>query len=521
MSSIEKLYQRNNYIIVEDKVIGMMNIGNAEILQIADSVAREKGLARDIVLSSMEQAIQVAGKRKYGHEHDIRAEIARNNGEVKLYRVLQVVENLEDNFTQILLADAQKIEPAIELGAEITESLPPIDLGRVAAQSAKQVIVQKVREAEREKQYEEFKGRVGEIINGIVKRIEFGNVIVELGNRAEAIIQREDSIRGELFKVNDRVKAYIKEVRRENRAPQILLSRAHEQMLVKLLEIEVPEVYDGVIVVKAVARDPGSKAKIAVHAPDHSTDPVGSCVGMRGSRIKAITEELAGEKIDVIEWSSDITQYVTRALSPADVSRVILNEETHKIEAIVAQDQLSLAIGRRGQNIRLAAKITGWNIDVMDEDQASKRRSEEFNSTSESFMAVLDVEETLAQLLTAEGFRNVEQLANIDAASIAEIDGVDEDIAAELHKRAVEFVEKRDGEIIAKLEQLGVEQELLDLLPVNAEAFLKLAEYGVKTLEDLGEIDVREFKALIPDSALSDEQIALLIAMGQEQEQEK
>ena len=495
----------------------MMNIGNEEILQIADAVAREKGLARDIVLSSMEQAIQVAGKRKYGHEHNIRAEIARKNGEVKLYRVLQVVEEVEDTFTQILLKDALKLQEGVQVGDEITELLPPIDLGRVAAQTAKQVIVQRVREAEREKQYEEFKGRVGEIINGIVKRVEFGNIIVELGNRAEAILKREDSIRGELFKVNDRIKAYIKEVRRDNRAPQILLSRAHETMLIRLLEIEVPEVYDGAIVVKAVARDPGSKAKIAVHAPDRSIDPVGSCVGMRGSRIKAITEELAGEKIDVIEWSSDITQYATRALAPAEVSRVIIDEEAHRIEAIVAQDQLSLAIGRRGQNIRLAAKIVGWNIDVMDEDQASKRRSEEFNTTSETFMSVLDVEETLAQLLTAEGFRNVEQVASVDVTAIAEIDGLDEDIASELHKRAVDYIEKRDAEIIQKLEQLGVEQELLDVLPVNAEAFLKLAEYGVKTLEDLGEIDIREFKALIPDSALSDEQIELLITMGKEQ----
>ncbi len=495
----------------------MMNIGNEEILQIADSVAREKGLARDIVLNSMEQAIQVAGKRKYGQEHDIRAEIIRKNGEVRLYRVLKVVEDVEDTFTQILLKDAQKIQEDIEIGGEITELLPPIDLGRVAAQTAKQVIVQRVREAEREKQYEEFKGRVGEIINGIVKRIEFGNVIVELGNRAEAILQREDSIRGELFKVNDRIKAYIREVRRENRAPQILLSRAHEDMLIKLLEIEVPEVYDGAIIVKAIARDPGSKAKIAVQAPDRSIDPVGSCVGMRGSRIKAITEELAGEKIDVIEWHSDLSVYVTRALAPAEVSRVIIDEESHRIEAIVAQDQLSLAIGRRGQNIRLAAKITGWNIDVMDEDQASKRRSEEFNNTTEIFMSVLDVEETLAQLLTAEGFRNVEQLASVDVSEIAEIEGLDEEIASELHNRAVAYIEARDSEIINKLEKLGVAQELLDVLPVNAEAFLKLAEYGVKTLEDLGEIDIREFKALIPDSALSDEQIELLIAMGKEQ----
>lgn len=492
----------------------MINIANEEILQIAEAVAREKGLSRDTVLSSMEHAIQIAGKHKYGHEHDIRAEIARKNGEVKLYRVMHVVEQVEDPFTQISLKDAKVSKPDAEIGEELYEQLPPIDLGRVAAQTAKQVIVQKVREAEKDKQYEDFKNRVGEIISGIVKRTEFGNVVIELGSRAEAILRREEMIRGEIFKVGDRIKAYVKEVLRDNKAPQIVLSRANNGMLMKLMELEVPEIYDGTIVIKAIARDPGSKAKVAVHSNDRNLDPVGSCVGVRGSRIKAMMEEIAGEKIDVIQWNHDVAQYIINALAPASVNRVIIDEESHRVEVIVAPDQLSLAIGRRGQNVRLAAKLTGWDIDVMDDDQASKRRSEEFNATTEAFMNALDVEETLAQLLTVEGFRTIEQLAGAPVEALAAINGFDADLAAELHKRAFEYVQERDAAIIVQLEALGVEQELLDILPVNAESVLKLAEYGIKTVEDLGELSVKEFKTLIPNSGLVDEEIAVLINMG-------
>ncbi|MGV2432652.1 MAG UNVERIFIED_CONTAM: transcription termination factor NusA [Rickettsiaceae bacterium] len=495
----------------------MMNVGNSEILQIADAVGREKGIPAATIIIAMEQAIQVAGRRKYGHEHNIRAEINRKTGEVKLYRVLEIVEEVENSFTQIALKDALENDPENKLGGEILELLPPIDLGRVAAQTAKQVIVQKVKEAEYEKQYNEFKSRVGEIVSGIVKRVESGNVIVDLG-RAEAVMRREDSIKTEIFKVNDRIKAYVKQVSREAKGHQISLSRADDQMLVKLFELEVPEIYEGNIKITAVARDPGSKAKVVVFANDSSLDPVGSCVGMKGSRIKAITNELNGEKIDVIPWSNDLAQFIINSLTPASISKVIIDEDKKRVEIIVPLDQLSIAIGRRGQNVRLASRITGWSIDILTEEQESKRRTDEFNTAASLMISALDVEEVMGQLLAAEGFNNIEQIATTDISVLANIEGFDENLAADLQKRAINYVEAKNADVIAKLETLGVEQELLDALMLSAENFLKLAEYGVKTLEDLGEISVQEFKALIPDSGMSDADIDNIIKAARTEE---
>jgi len=496
----------------------MINVGNAEILQIVDSVSREKGISKEHLFTTMEQAVQVAGRKKYGHDHNIKAEISRKNGEIKLYRVLEVVEELENHFTQILLEDALIKNSEAKIGDEVYDLLPPIDLGRVSAQNAKQVIVQRVGEAEREKQYHDFKDRVGEILNGVVKRVEFGNIIVDLGGRAEAIVRKDQTIKGENYKINDRIKAYVQDVRLEPKGPQIFLSRTDERMLAKLFELEVPEIYDGVIEIKAVARDPGSKAKIAVYATDSSVDPVGSCVGVRGNRVRAVTAELGGEKIDVILWSKNLAQFVISSMSPATISKIVLDEDKGRVEIVVPTDQLSIAIGRRGQNVRLASKLTCWSIDVMTDEQESKRRTDEFNSTTELFMTVLDVEEVIAQLLSVEGFATIEQIASADVATLTSIEGFEEELAVEIKNRAVNYINQKNDEIIEKLEQLGVEQELIDVLELAPDQLLTLAEYGIKTIEDLGEMTVEEFRSLVPNSNQTQEDIELLIktARGEE-----
>ncbi len=497
----------------------MINVGNSEILQIIEAVSREKGIPKEHLIATMEQAVQVAGRRKYGHEHNIKAEISRKSGDIKLYRVLKVAENPEDYFTEISLEDAKEKKVDAVIGDEIYELLPPIDLGRVAAQSAKQVIVQRVSEAEREKQYQDFKDRIGEILNGVVKRVEFGNVVVDLG-RAEAIIKKDQLIKGENFKINDRVKAYVQDVRLESKGPQIFLSRTDDNMLAKLFELEVPEIYDNVIEIKGIVRDPGSKAKIAVYATDSSVDPVGSCVGIRGNRVKAITNELAGEKVDIILWTNNVAQFVINAMAPAEIAKIVIDEDKNRVEVVVPNEQLSIAIGRRGQNVRLASRLTGWSIDVMTEEQESKRRTDEFNFTTDLFVKALDVEEVIAQLLSVEGFSTMEQIATADIDTLSSIEGFDEALATELQSRAINYVNAKNEEIVVKLEQLGVEQELIDVLDLQPDNILKLAEYGIKTIEDLGEMTVVEFKALVPNSNLSDQDIELLIqtARGQDQE---
>ncbi|MBZ5762974.1 MULTISPECIES: transcription termination factor NusA [Rhizobium] len=454
-----------------------------ELLQIADAVAREKVIDREIVLAAMADAIQKAARSRYGSESNIRADINPKTGEIRLQRLLEVVEVAEDYAIQIPLELARDRNPDAALGDFIADPLPPMDFGRIAAQSAKQVIVQKVREAERDRQYDEFKERVGEIINGTVKRVEYGNVIVDLG-RGEGIIRRDEMIPRENFRYGDRVRAFVYDVRREQRGPQIFLSRTHPQFMVKLFTMEVPEIYDGIIQVKSVARDPGSRAKIAVISNDSSIDPVGACVGMRGSRVQAVVAELQGEKIDIIPWSQEPATFVVNALQPAEVTKVVLDEDAERIEVVVPDEQLSLAIGRRGQNVRLASQLTGWDIDIMTEAEESERRQKEFNERTTLFMDALDVDEMVGQVLASEGFAQVEELAFVDLEEIASIDGFDEETAQEIQQRAREFIERNEAEMDEKRKALGVADELLQINGMTAQMMVALGEDGIKTLED-------------------------------------
>ncbi|MCL2385853.1 MAG: transcription termination factor NusA, partial [Alphaproteobacteria bacterium] len=400
-----------------------------ELLQIADAVAREKSIDRQIVLTSMEDAISKAARSRYGQETEVRTEINPKTGEIRFSRLLLVVDQIENDATQISVAEARKKNPAAQVGDWIAETLPPFDFGRIAAQSAKQVIVQKVREAERDRQYQEYKDRIGDIVNGVVKRVEYGNVIIDLG-RGEATIRRDELIPREVFRPGDRARAYVYDVRREQRGPQIFLSRTHPQFMAKLFRQEVPEIYDGVIEVKEVARDPGSRAKIAVVSRDASIDPVGACVGMRGSRVQAVVTELQGEKVDIIPWSPDPATFIVNALQPAEVVKVVLDEDSSRIEVVVPDDQLSLAIGRRGQNVRLASQLTHWDIDILTEAEESERRQKEFAERTNIFMKALNVDEVVGQLLASEGFRSVEELAFVEPVEIAAIEGFDETTAS-------------------------------------------------------------------------------------------
>jgi transcription termination/antitermination protein NusA len=474
-----------------------------ELLHVADAVAREKGIDRDEVLTAMEQAIQKAGRSKYGHELDIRAEINRNTGEIHLFRYREVAELVENDATQIDLKGAARIDPKYKVGDFIIDPLPPIDFGRIAAQTAKQVIVQKVREAERERQFKEYKDRVGEIVNGLVKRVEFGNVMVDLG-RAEAVLRREELIPRENFHQGDRVRAYIYDVRQEVRGPQIFLSRTHPQFMAKLFAQEVPEIYDNIIEIKAVARDPGSRAKIAVVSKDSSIDPVGACVGMRGSRVQAVVAELQGEKIDIIPWSPDPATFVVNALAPAEVSKVVLDEEAGSLEVIVPDDQLSLAIGRRGQNVRLASHLTGWHIDILTESEESERRQQEFKSRSQLFIDALDVDDVVAHLLVTEGFSTVEEVAFVPLDDLTGIEGFDEEVANELRDRARAWLEKRDAELTQKWHELGVEEGLAEIEGMTPTILVKLGEKGIKTLDDLGDLASDELREMLPEQKLSE-----------------
>lgn len=487
-----------------------INIGNTEILQIADAVAREKGIQKDSVIEAMEQAIQVAGRRKYGYDHNIRAEIDRRSGEIKLFRELDVVHPVENTTTQISLADALALDPEIKLGGIILDPLPPIDLGRVAAQTAKQVLVQKVRDAERDRQFEDFKDRTGEIVNGIIKKIEYGNVTIDLG-RTEAVLRRDAIIRNEMLRLNDRVRAYVEDVRREAKGPQIFLSRTHPTFLAKLFAQEVPEVYDGVIEIKSVAREPGSRAKMAVFSHDHNIDPVGACVGVRGARVQAVITELQGEKIDIITWSADPATFVVNALAPAEITKVVIDEEKHRIEVVVAEDQLSLAIGRRGQNVRLASQLTSWNIDVLTEDVESKRRIDEFNALTSLFVEALDVEDVLAQLLATEGFTSLEEIAFVPTEELASIEGFDEGIADELRQRARTYLETKSAALADKWQKLGMEEGISTLPHITTEIMLKLGDGGLKTLNDIGDLSRDEFIEIVPASGLKDGEIDEMI----------
>ena len=483
-----------------------------EMLQVADTVAREKGIEREEVLEAMEQAIQKAGRAKYGHEHDIRAQIDRDTGEIQLLRYRQVADPVDNEATQISLLEAQAKNPDAQVGDFITDPLPPIDFGRIAAQTAKQVIVQRVREAERKRQYNEYKDRVGEIVNGLVKRVEFGNVTVDLG-RAEAILRRDECIPREAFKTSDRVRAYIYDVREETRGPQIFLSRTHPQFMAKLFAQEVPEIYDGIIEIKAVARDPGSRAKIAVLSNDSSIDPVGACVGMRGSRVQAVVAELQGEKIDIIPWSPDPATFVVNALAPAEVTKVVLDEEARRIEVVVPDDQLSLAIGRRGQNVRLASMLTGWAIDILTEAEESERRQDEFKSRSALFVEALDVDDVIAGLLVTEGFIKVEDVALVPVEELASIEGFDETVASELKTRAQSWLEAEAEKQTQRYHELGVSDELAAVDGLNPAMLVKLGEKNVKTLDDLADLASDELIEIVGKDAL-DEAAANSIIMA-------
>src|ERR671919_2663051 len=433
-----------------------------ELLQIADAVAREKSIDRSIVITAMEDAIAKAARSRYGAETDVHAEINPKTGELRLARHLLVVDAVDNPANQINLDGARRHNPAAQVGDTIADALPPLEYGRIAAQSAKQVIVKKVREPERDRQYQEYKDRIGDVVNGIVKRVEYGSVVVDLG-RGEAIVRRDEMLPREVFRNGDRIRAYIYDVRREPRGPQIFLSRTHPQFTAKLFAQEVPEIYDGIVEVKAVARDPGSRAKIAVISRDSSVDPVGACVGMRGSRVQAVVNELQGEKIDIIPWSHDIATFVVNALAPAEVAKVVLDEERERIEVVVPDQQLSLAIGRRGQNVRLASQLTGWDIDILTEQEESERRQAEFENRTRMFMDALNVDEMVGQLLASEGFNSVEELAFVDQDEIASIDGFDEDTATEIQARAKDYLDKIEREHDSRRKELGVADELREI----------------------------------------------------------
>jgi N utilization substance protein A len=474
-----------------------------ELLQIADAVAREKSIDREIVIEAIEEAIQKGARARYGAEHDIRVNIDQKTGEVAIKRVITVVADdanygtvvgedglevpAEEPVGILRLSDAKRTDKNAVIGQIYEEVLPPFEFGRVQTQMARQVVTGKVREAERERQFEEFKDRVGEIVNGVVKRVEYGNIVVDLG-RGEGIARRDQSIPRENFNIGDRIRCYIYDVRRETKGPQILLSRAHGGFMAKLFAQEVPEVYDGVIEIRAVARDPGSRAKMAVVSNDSSIDPVGACVGMRGSRVQAVVAELQGEKIDIIQWSPDEATFIVNALAPAEVSKVVMDEEDERVEVVVPDEQLSLAIGRRGQNVRLASQLTGWQIDIMTESQESERRQREFSERTQLFQEALDVDEVIAQLLVTEGFATVEDVAYVDVSEIASIEGFDEDTGAEIQARATDFLDKISAEFDAKRTELGVEDGLLEIEGVTLPIAVALGEGGVKTVEDLADL---------------------------------
>ena len=489
-----------------------------EIVLVADTVAREKNIDREDVFTAMEVAIQKGARSKYGMEHDIRAKIDRKTGAISLARYREVVADdavIENEAAQITLSRAKDYKADAEIGEFLIDQLPPIDFGRIAAQTAKQVIVQKVREAERNKQFEEYKEKIGTIVNGTVKRNEFGNLVLDIG-KTEAILRRDEIIPREKFKNGDRIRAYVLDVRRENRGPQIFLSRTCPEFLAKLFTQEVPEIYDGIVKIMGVARDPGSKAKIAVKADDVTVDAVGACVGLRGIRVQAVVTELQGEKIDIVPYSEDKAQYIVSALAPAEVTKVVLDEENNRIEAVVPQDQFSAAIGRRGQNVKLASQLLGCDIDVLTEEQEQERRNNENKVRLQRFIEALDVDEMIAHLLVAEGFSTVDEIALVDLSELAEIEGFDEDVAKELQSRAKEFVAKRDKEFADKSKSLGIDEKLSEINGLDQDMIITLAEKGVKTVDDLGDLASDELMEMLGENVLSEVEANKIIMQARE-----
>ncbi|MBR1605934.1 MAG: transcription termination/antitermination protein NusA [Alphaproteobacteria bacterium] len=497
------------------------NMPRPEIVLVADTVAREKNIDKEDVFVAMEIAIQKAARSKYGFEHDIRAVIDRKTGAINLSRYREIVDEIteEDDEAQaskILLKDAKAYKKDAKVGDFIIDVLPPIDFGRIAAQTAKQVIMQKVRDAERNKQFEEYQEKIGTIVNGTVKRVDYGNVVLDIG-KAEAILRRDEIIPREKFKNGDRVRAYVLDVRRENKGPQIFLSRTCPEFMAKLFTQEVPEIYDGVVKIMGVARDPGSKAKLAVKANDMTVDAVGACVGLRGIRVQAVVTELQGEKIDIVPYSEDKAQYIVSALAPAEVTKVVLDEENGRIEVVVPEEQFSIAIGRRGQNVKLASQLLGADIDVLTEEQEQERRSNENKVRSQRFIEALDVDEMIAHLLIAEGFTTVDEVAMVELSELASIEGFDEDVATELQARAKAFVEKRNAEFVKQSQDLGIDEQLKTIEGLDQDMILTLANKGVKTLEDLADLAADELIESLGKDVLSETEANAVIMNARRQ----
>ena len=478
----------------------MVSANKIEILRIAETVAQEKMIDKTIVIAALEEAIAKAAKSNYGEENEVVVEIDQENGNISISRKMLVVEEIKNKFLEINLKSAKKINGAAQIGDELLDPLPPLDFGRIAAQSAKQVINSKVREAERERQFNEYKDRVGEIVNGIVKRTEFGNIILDLG-KAEGIVRKDQTIPRENLRNGDRVRAYIYDVRSETKGPQIFLSRSHPQFMAKLFTQEVPEIYDGIITIKSVARDPGSRAKIAVFTDDGSIDPVGACVGMRGSRVQAVVNELQGEKIDIINWSDNVANLAISSLSPAEVLKVVLDEDQNKIEVVVSEEHLSLAIGRRGQNVKLATELTGYEIDILTEDEESSKRQEDFAKKTEVFVSSLDVDETLAQLLVSEGFGSVEDITEADESELLSIEGFDEEIVSELLVRAKKYSNDKDIENETKIKNLEVSEDLISFNLLTKAMIVKLAENNIKSIEDFAGLTTDDLIGYLEDKS--------------------
>ena len=473
-----------------------LSIVRPELLQIAEAVARDKSIEQDIVIEAMEQAIQSAAKKKYGQELEIKAVIDRKSGAIKISRVMEVVEEIENSFLQISLDEGLHYDKEAKIGSFIYDPLPPIDFGRVAAQTAKQVIVQRVKEADKERQFHEYKEKKGQIINGVVKRVEYGNVFLDLG-KAEAYMRKDDTISRESFRPGDRTRAYITEVRHDLNGPQIFLSRTCNEFMASLFTQEVPEIYDGIIKINSVARDPGSRAKIAVFSNDKTIDPVGACVGMRGSRVQAIVNELQGEKIDIIPWSEDPASFIVNTLSPAEVTKVVLDEENTRVEVIVPDDQLSLAIGRRGQNVRLASSVSGWEISILTEAAESERRQQELKKETQLLIEALVIDEVIAHLLVSEGFRSIEAVAYVPIDELKSIEGFDENLADELKERAIAYLEEKEEHMEVERKKLGVEDELKNIEYLEAEHLVILGKNGIKTKNDLADLSSDELMEIL------------------------
>lgn len=475
-----------------------LSVVRPELLQIAESVARDKSIEQSLVIEAMEQAIQSAAKKKYGQDLEVKAEIDKSSGEIKISRVLEVVNSVENPSLQINLEQGKLIKEDSNIGDLIYDPLPPIDFGRVAAQTAKQVIVQKVKEADKERQYLEYKDKIGQIINGIVKRVEYGNIFLDMG-KAEAYMRKDDTIPRENFRPGDRTRAYITDVKKDINGPQIFLSRTCNEFMGALFTQEVPEIYDGIITIKSVARDAGSRAKIAVFSNDNTIDPVGACVGMRGSRVQAIVNELQGEKIDIIPWSEDPASFIVNTLSPAEVTKVVLDEEYKKVEVIVPDDQLSLAIGRKGQNVRLASHVSKWEISILTEAVESERRQAELKKETTVLIDALVIDEVIAQLLVTEGFKTIETVAYVPIEELKSIEGFDENLAEELKNRAIAYLEEKEEENEKERKNLGVEDSLKELDLLDSETLVLLGKNEIKTKDDLADLSSDELLDILGD----------------------